>query len=356
MELIRPDTNINFVGMRFKAFLFSSIVILLGLAVLFWRGGLNLGVDFAGGTLIQLQFKQATNPDDIRKALKDIISQGAIQQIGSGDNEFLIRTEAIATGLQSFAQEVQETLGKVYGKENVTVRRVEMVGPKVGHDLRQKALFAIYYAILFIAIYISGRFEFKWVTSAIMAVVLIVGVYLLQAVGLSVTYLIVGALLVTLALCWKLKLPYALGAVLALVHDVLITVGVFALVNKEFTLEVLAALLTLVGFSLNDTIIVYDRIRENLRKSRRQDLAVVVNNSINQTLSRTILTSGTVLFVVLCLFIWGGSVIHDFAFAFLIGIITGTYSSIYVASPILLLYEDWTGGRVAKAKPVPKGA
>lgn len=356
MELIRPDININFVGMRFKAFLFSSILILLGLFVLVWRGGLNLGVDFAGGTLIQLQFKQATDPDNIRKALKDIIARSTIQQIGSEDNEFLIRTEAIATGLKSFAQEVQETLGNVYGKDNVTVRRVEMVGPKVGHDLRQKALFAIYYAILFIAIYISGRFEFKWVTSAIMAMALIAGVYLLQAVGMSVTYLILGALLVTLALCWKLKLPYALGAVLSLVHDVLITVGIFALANKEFTLEVLAAILTLVGFSLNDTIIVYDRIRENLRKSRRQDLGVVINTSINQTLSRTILTSGTVFFVVLCLFLWGGSVIHDFAFAFLIGIITGTYSSIYVASPILLLYEDWTKGRVAKPKPVPKSA
>ncbi len=356
MELIKPGINIDFVGMRFKAFLFSSLLILLGLAVLAWRGGLNLGVDFAGGTLIQVQFKQSTNPDDIRKALKDLIARSTIQEIGSGENEFLIRTEAITSGLQSFAQEIQQNLTNVYGKDNVTVRRVEMVGPKVGHDLRQKALFAIYYALLFIAIYISGRFEFKWASSAIMAALLIAGVYLLQAAGISVTYLIVVALIITLGLCWKLKLPYALGAVLALIHDVLITVGVFALADKEFTLEILAALLTLVGFSLNDTIIVFDRIRENLKKSRRQDLAVVINNSINQTLSRTILTSGTVLFVVLCLFIWGGSVIHDFAFALLVGIITGTYSSIYVASPILLLYEDWTKGKGRATKPVPKSA
>lgn len=355
MELIRPDININFVGIRFKAFLFSSFLIILGLAVLAWRGGLNLGVDFAGGTLVQVQFKQATNPDDIRKALADSIAKGMIQRIGSEDNEFLIRTEAITEGLQSFAQQVQENLEKVYGKDNVSVRRVEMVGPKVGHDLRQKALFAIYYALLFIAIYISGRFEFKWLSSGLMAVLLIAGVYLLEMLGVRVTYVIIGALLITLALCWKLKLPYALGAVLALLHDVLITIGVFALANKEFTLEILAALLTLVGFSLNDTIIVFDRIRENLRKSRRQEFAVVINDSINQTLSRTILTSGTVLFVVLCLFIWGGSVIHDFAFALLIGIITGTYSSIYVASPILLLYEDWTKKAVGH-RPVPKRA
>ncbi|MCK8602359.1 protein translocase subunit SecF [Desulfoferrobacter suflitae] len=354
MELIKPGININFVGMRFKACILSCTLILLGVAVLFWRGGLNLGVDFAGGTLIQVQFKQSTTPEDIRKALKDQIARSTIQEIGSGENEFLIRTEVITTGLQSFAQEIQQNLDAVYGKDNVSVRRVEMVGPKVGHDLRQKALFAIYYALLFIAIYISGRFEFKWMSSAIMAALLMVGIYLLQAAGVSVTYLIAGALIITLGLCWKLKLPYALGAVLALVHDVLITVGVFALVNKEFTLEILAALLTLVGFSLNDTIIVFDRIRENLKKSRRQDLAVVINTSINQTLSRTILTSGTVLVVVLSLFLWGGSVIHDFAFALLVGIITGTYSSIYVASPVLLLYEDWTRGKARAAKPVAK--
>lgn len=355
MELIRPDININFVGIRFKTFLFSCTLIVLGLAVLAWRGGLNLGVDFAGGTLVQVQFKQATNPEDIRKALTDNIVGGMIQRIGSENNEFLIRTEAITEGLQSFTQHVQENLEKVYGKDNVSVLRVEMVGPKVGHDLQQKALFAIYYALLFLAIYISGRFEFKWVSSGLMAVVLIAGVYLLQMFGVGVAYVIAGALLLTFALCWKLKLPYALGAVLSLVHDVLITIGIFALVNKEFTLEILAALLTLVGFSLNDTIIVFDRIRENLKKSRRQELAVIINNSINQTLSRTILTSGTVLLVVTSLFIWGGSVIHDFAFALLIGVITGTYSSIYVASPILLLYEDWTKKAVGH-RPVPKKA
>jgi preprotein translocase subunit SecF len=212
----------------------------------------------------------------------------------------------------------------------------------VGADLRQKALFAIFYAMLLIAIYISGRFELKWVTAAMMGVVMLVGVFLLEALGLNVVYLILVATLITLAFCWVLKLPYALAAVLALIHDVLITVGAFVMTDKEFTLEILAALLTIAGYSLNDTIVVFDRIRENLRKDKRQPLIETINASINQTLSRTILTGGTTLAALVFLFFFGGTVIHDFAFAMIIGIVTGTYSSIFVASPLLILYEDWT--------------
>lgn len=353
MELIRPDINIDFVGMRFKAFLFSSFLILLSLAAMLWRGGLNLGVDFAGGTLIQIQFQRQTSPDEIRQGLKDLgFSQSAIQQVGAAsDNEFLIRTDASTSELSNLSKRVEESFANTYGPGQVTVRRAEMVGPKVGHDLRQKALFAIYYSLLFIAIYISGRFELKWATSGIMVGGLILGIYLLQALGVEMVYLIVVALLLTLVLCWALKLPYALAAVLALVHDVLITVGAFALTNKEFTLEVLAALLTIAGYSLNDTIVVFDRIRENLKKERRQDYSQIINSSINQTLSRTILTGGTTFLALIFLFLWGGSVIHDFAFAMLIGIVTGTYSSIFVASPLLIFYEDWTRGkrRVARS-------
>lgn len=342
MELIRPDININFVGMRFKALVFSCVIIITSLGLMVWRGGLNLGVDFAGGTLIQIQFKRSTAPDEIRSALKDLgFQQSAIQQVGSAaDNEYLIRTDVTTSEMANVSQRVEESLVKAFGDGQVTVRRAEMVGPKVGHDLRQKALFAIYYALLFIAIYISGRFELKWASSGIMVGVLIVGVYLLEALGIQVVYLIVGALLLTLALCWVLKLPYALAAVLALLHDVLITVGFFALTNKEFTLEILAALLTIAGYSLNDTIVVFDRIRENLRKDRRQDYKEIINSSINQTLSRTILTGGTTLLALVFLFFLGGTVIHDFAFAMIIGILTGTYSSIFVASPLLIFYED----------------
>ncbi len=352
MELIKPNVNVNFVGMRYKAFLLSGFIILLGMAVFFWRGGLNMGVDFSGGTLIQIKFNKPTTPDDIRNALKGVATQSAIQQIGaSGDNEFLVRTDTITSELQALSQTVEQDLTKVYGEGQASVRRVEMVGPKVGQDLRQKALKAIYYALLFIAIYISGRFEFKWATSAIMGGVLLIGIYLLEALGLNLVYLITAALVITLALCWFLKLPYALGAVLSLVHDILITIGVFAIVNKEFTLEVFAALLTLSGYSLNDTIIVYDRIRENRNKDKKQKFSDMINMAINQTLSRTILTSGTVFFVLLCLFFLGGTVIHDFSFAMLIGVITGTYSSIFVASPILIFYDELT-----KTKRKPKRA
>jgi len=349
VQLIKPDTNINFVGLRFQALILSTVLILLGLGVLAWRGGLNLGVDFAGGTLIQVRFEEPTAPPAIRKALEELgLSGGAVQQVGSAeDNEFLIRTDLEVSAGEDLSTVVQSKLVGAYGEGKVNVRRVEMVGPKVGHDLRQKALFAIYYALLFITIYISGRFEMKWTISATMVGILLVAVYLLQTLGLPIPVLILGALAVTLGLSWLFKLPYAMAAVIALIHDVLITVGAFAVMNKEFTLEIIAALLTIIGYSLNDTIIVFDRIRENLRKSRRQDFALLVNSSINQTLSRTIMTSGTTLMVVACLFVLGGTVIHDFAFALLVGVVVGTYSSIFVASPLLILYQDWAKGKRA---------
>jgi len=357
MELIKPDINIDFVGMRFKAIVMSLVLIAAGLVSLAWHGGLNPGVDFAGGTLVQVRFQQATNADQIRTALSDMgLGNAAIQQVGSGaDSEYIVRTDVSLTEQKSFGNLVEQQLGKTYGEGKAQVRRVEMVGPKVGKDLREKALLAIYYSLLFIAIYISGRFELKWGVSAIMAGALLVCVYLLSLMGMPISYLIVGALAITFGLCWLLKLPYALAAVIALVHDVLITVGAFSLLGKEFTLEIVAALLTIVGYSLNDTIIVFDRIRENLRKERRQAQSVVINQSINQTLSRTLLTSGTTLIVVLCLFVLGGSVIHDFAFALLIGIVVGTYSSIFVASPILILYEDMARARGARSATA-KGA
>jgi preprotein translocase subunit SecF len=164
-------------------------------------------------------------------------------------------------------------------------------------------------------------------------------VYFLSILNVSVPYLIVAALMVSLALFWFLGLKYAMGAIVALIHDVTITVGIFSLFNKEFTLPIIAALLTIIGYSLNDTIIVFDRIRENLRKYHKKSLEIVINRSVNETLSRTILTSGTTLVVVVALFVLGGGIIHDFAFALLVGIIVGTYSSIYVASPILLAWH-----------------
>ncbi|MGD9037713.1 MAG: protein translocase subunit SecF, partial [Syntrophobacterales bacterium] len=241
--------------------------------------------------------------------------------------------------LANLSKEVKDNLERIYGENTVTVERVEMVGPKVGKDLRQKALLAIYYALLLIAIYISWRFEQKLMPAAIMAGALFLGVWGLRQVGTPIPMLIVAALVITMVCCWFLKLKFALGAVSALIHDVMITVGAFAIANKEFDLTVVAALLTIIGYSLNDTIIVFDRIRENLRKGKRREFAEVVNSSINQTLSRTILTSGTTLAVVTALFILGGGVIHDFAFALIVGVVVGTYSSIFVASPVLIAWE-----------------
>ena len=242
MHLIKPDININFVGMRYKAFMLSGAIILLGLITLFARGGLRMGVDFAGGTLIQVRFNHPTSPDQIRNALQGIISHGFIQQIGnSSDNEYMIRSDAIHEELGSLSNQVADLLNKAYGPGQ-QVLRVEMVGPKVGHDLRQKALHAIFYAFLFIAVYISWRFEFRLSAGLIMGLVMGLGIYMLDALGLNAVYLIGGALIITFVLCWFLKLPYALGALLSLVHDILITVGIFAFFNKEFSLEVFAAL------------------------------------------------------------------------------------------------------------------
>ena len=263
-----------------------------------------------------------------------------IQEFGEeGQFEYLIRVRSTDIQLSGLSEEIRETLVSQLG-EGVDIRRVEMVGAKVGEDLRQKALFAIFYAILFIAIYISGRFELKWLMSIIMALSLALVVWIASTLGASVTWLIIIALMVTLGLCWFLKLKYAMGAVIALIHDVTITVGAFALTNREISLAIIAALLTIVGYSLNDTIVVFDRIRENLRRFRRRGLEEVINASINETLSRTILTSTTTLIVVIALFILGGGVIHDFAFAILVGIFVGTYSSIFVASPVLLVWES----------------
>ena len=341
MEFIKPGINIDFVGKRKIAFVFSAMMVLATVFLLIWRGGPNYGVDFSGGVLVQIQLDQKRTPAEIRKALKPVqLEDSIIQEFGEeGQFEYLIRIRKTDVELTGLSEKVKQALMLEFG-QTVEMRRVEMVGPKVGEDLRQKALFAIFYAILFIAIYISGRFELKWLMSIVLALSLVLVVTIASGFGMSVTWLIFIAMIVTLGLCWFLKLKYALGAIVALIHDVLITIGAFALTNTEISLSIIAAILTIVGYSLNDTIIVFDRIRENLRRFRRRPFEEVMNTSINETLSRTILTSTTTLVVVLALYLLGGSVIHDFAFAILIGIIVGTYSSVFVASPVLLIWES----------------
>lgn len=340
MQFVKPDINIDFVGKRKIAFSVSLAMIIISIASLVIHGGPKYGIDFAGGTLVQVKFNEPVTLKNIKSGLAAIdLEKSSVQGFGEqSENEYLIRTDRSVMTSGGFTLKIQQALESSTGK-GVTVRRVEMVGPQVGKDLREKALFAMFYALLFIAIYISGRFELKWLLSGVIAGVLMGAVYFLSIFNVSIPYLIAAALLVSLALYWFLGLKYAMGATVALIHDVTITVGIFSIFNKEFTLPIIAALLTIIGYSLNDTIIVFDRIRENLRKYHKNPLEVIINRSVNETLSRTILTSMTTLVVVVALFVLGGGIIHDFAFALLVGIVVGTYSSIYVASPILLAWQ-----------------
>lgn len=296
MELIKPDVNIDFISKRRYAAVLSVVLILVGLAALVVRGGPNYGVDFAGGTVVQVRFNQPTDAVQIKDLLvPEVIGSAVVQRFGDEDNEFLIRAEEADGGLQGMRTALMQKLEQEYGEGGVELRRVEMVGPQVGKDLRQKGLMAIVYAMVGILLYISWRFELR----------------------------------------------FAVGAIVALVHDVTLAFGAFSLFDKEIGLPIIAAFLAIIGYSLNDTIIVYDRIRENRGRYNDRSFADIINRSINDTLSRTILTSTTTLLVVLSLFIFGGGVIHDFAFALLIGVIVGTYSSIYIASPVLLLWDKF---------------
>jgi preprotein translocase subunit SecF len=364
MQLIKPDTHIDFLSKRKLAFILSAFLLLITVASLLVRGGPNYGIDFAGGMLVQVRFDQATSAVQIKQALKPIgLDDALVQHFGEEGNEFLIRTEKEGLKLEGLADKIRGALQEGY-PQGFEVRRVEMVGPKVGQDLRRQALLAIFYALLLIAVYISGRFEAKWGLAALMAGVLVGATLLVQTLvaawggeDAGLVPLIVTALVVTVAACWFLRLRYALGAIVALIHDVTITIGVFSLLDKEFTLAIVAALLTIIGYSLNDTIVVFDRVRENLRRSARTPLAQIINQSVNQTLSRTILTSGTTLVVVGCLWVLGGGVIEDFALALLVGVIVGTYSSVFVASPVILLMPQTrpaVAGRRAPRKAPPQ--
>lgn len=305
MQLIKPDINLDFVGRRKAAIIFSLALILIGLISLVIKGGPEYGIDFAGGTLIQIKFEEPTKAADIKAALKDLDLKGlTVQQFGDEASEFLVRVQESSEELEGLSVNISNALEKSYGAGKVEVRRTEMVGPQVGKDLRRKGLLAVLYAMIGILIYVTWRFEFR----------------------------------------------FAVGAVLALVHDVLITLGAFSVFGKEIDLPIIAAFLAIIGYSLNDTIIVYDRIRENMGRHGREGFPAVVNRSINETLSRTILTSGTTLLVIAALFIFGGGVIHNFAFALLVGVLVGTYSSIFVASPLLIFWENRGDG-----KKVPAG-
>ena len=294
MQLFKDETRFDFMGKIKAAMIISGIVILIGLGSIVSSGGLKYGIDFAGGTLVQLQFKNPPDIEVIRDGLKTIgLGESTIQEFGS-KKDILIRVERSEEKLEAVGAMVKRSLSQKFNSDDITVERVEMVGPKVGRDLREKALLSILYAIIGIVIYISWRFEFQ----------------------------------------------YAIAAIIALIHDVLVTMGAFSILDKEFTLVIVAAFLTIIGYSLNDTIVVFDRIRENLRRKGKLSLSEIINSSINQTLSRTLLTSGTTLLVVLALFFFGGEIIHDFSFALLVGVFVGTYSSIFIASVFLVYWAS----------------
>lgn len=294
MEIFKRVTEIDFMGEKGVAVTMSSLVILIGIVSILTHGGLKYGIDFAGGTLVQLKFKNPPVIEDVRDGLKTIgLGDSEIQEFGS-KSHILIRVERSEAKLEEVGTRIKNSLSGKYSAEEIVIERVEMVGPKVGKDLREKAILSIIYAIIGIVIYISWRFEFQ----------------------------------------------YAIAAIIALIHDVMVTMGVFSVVDKEFTLVIVAAFLAIIGYSLNDTIVIFDRIRENMRRRGKKGQVEVINTSINQTLSRTILTSGTTLLVVVALFLLGGEIIHDFSFALMVGVFVGTYSSIFIASVFLVYWAN----------------
>ena len=286
-------TNINFIIKQKFTTSLSIALIIAGITSLIMKGGPLLSIDFTGGTVAQVKFDKDIELTSLRRTLSEYGFKGAeIVEFGSPD-EVLIKTQ-----LSGSSSEISEKLTTALG-ETFTLRRVESVGPKIGKELQTDALKAISLALLLILIYIAFRFD---------------------------RY-------------------YALGSVMALIHDVLITLGVFSLLDYEINLSIVAAFLTIVGYSLNDTIVVFDRIRENIPKYMKKTIDDVVNISLNETLNRTVITSLTTMMVVVILFVWGGKVINLFAFALIVGVFVGTYSSLFVASPVMAYFEKRSKGQ-----------
>ena len=275
---------IDFVGKRKFAMIFSAVLLVLSIASISFQG-LKFGIDFTGGTLIELGYEKTADLEDIRLKLSEGDFKGTNVQYFGSDTEVLIQLEPQEVSSAKLSSSIIRMLG-----DGIDVRRVEFVGPKVGEELTNDGGLAMLYALIGILIYVAFRFEYR----------------------------------------------FALGSIAALVHDVIITLGIFSILQIEFDLTVLAAILAVIGYSLNDTIVVFDRIRENFLSSRQVEAELIINEALNQTLSRTMMTSLTTLLVLLALFYLGGEVIHSFAGALLIGVIIGTYSSIYVASSMIL--------------------
>jgi preprotein translocase subunit SecF len=307
MQHIFENANYNFVRWRWHAIALSWAIVLAGVAVAVARGGVPLGIDFTGGTVVIVRFDQPVSEDVVRRALDPVTTDKVVQQYGDPAlHELLIRMPLAAqqegTGLDQNARATVDALTKAnVGKFEVI--NTEIVGPVIGKDLQLKGIYATLASLAGILIYIGLRFQFN----------------------------------------------FGVGAIVATFHDIIVTMAFLVFFNYDLSLNVIAAILTITGYSVNDTIVIFDRIRENSRSKRRESLEKVVNDSINQTLSRTIITAGTTLLTVLSLYFFGGEVLRGFAFTMIVGIITGTYSSMYIAASIAIIL----GGAQAKGRPQP---
>lgn len=305
LQLIPSDLNIDFIRWRTPAMIFSGAIMLIGILSLVLKGGPNYGIDFAGGLLVHVRVDPSVKIEEVRQVAEAThVGAISVQQFESQPGEYLLRVptadESMTGGV---AATLKDGLRTAFASKGFEELRTEMVGPQVGKDLRRRGMLAVLFATIVMGLYIAVRFEF-----------------------------------------W-----FGVGAGVALFHDVLVVIGALSLNNVEIDLTILAALLTVVGYSVNDTVVVSDRIRENMRKDKRTPLAKLINDSLNQTLSRTILTGGTTFIVLIVLFLYGGGTIHGFAFTLIIGLLIGTYSSIFIASPIV---EMWSGA----GKETPQAA
>ncbi|HSB52029.1 MAG TPA: protein translocase subunit SecF [Dissulfurispiraceae bacterium] len=292
IELIK-NTNIDFMGKRVYAFIFSGILTLIGIFAIVQvaRGTANLGVDFAGGTAVQVKFAKSVPLHEVRLALEEGGMKDFDLQDLPTENKILVRVKKQEEKLGGFSDKISQLLSKKFSDKMPVIDSVTEIGPKVGAKLREDALWATVMAIAGILIYVAFRFQIR----------------------------------------------FGIGATVATFHDVTAVLGIFYLLDKEINLILLSALLTIAGYSLTDTVVVFDRIRENIKKFLKDPIETVINKSINEVLSRTIVTSLTVLFASLALFFFGGEVIHDFALAMLLGVTIGTYSSVFIASPVVIL-------------------
>jgi len=293
MEFFKK-TNFDFIGIRKYAYAFSIITFVISLGYLLVHGP-NYGIDFTGGTSLQVKFNTPTEPGQIRSAISGAgYGDAEIKNLGEKvNNTFIIRIAQMGDEAKAGDIVLQELKSNL-ADHPFEILSVTQIGPKIGGELRRGAYYSILVALIGMLIYISWRFEFK----------------------------------------------FAVTAVISIFHDVIFVLGIYTILGLELSLTALAAFLTIVGYSINDTIVVFDRIRENRKKDLKKSLAEIINSSVNETLSRTILTAFTVILVLLSLFFLGGPVIHDFAFALLVGVVIGTYSSIFIASPIVLAFEN----------------